>query len=94
MRNSFKRLRRYIEHCNRLNEFSYKEAVLNPERVVNRALFGTDYHPDEVSFQLNKVMKKYAEAIHMNHAAEMGNAYHQALITGTGYFDIVGASIC
>jgi len=47
MRNSTKRLYRFIEHINRLNEFSYREAVLNPERVVNRAIWGTDYDPKE-----------------------------------------------
>ncbi len=52
MRNSTKRLYRFVEHSNRCNKFSYAEMVLTPERVVNRALYGTDYDPKDVSFRI------------------------------------------
>lgn len=48
--NPYDKVIRAIEHNNRLLNFLPRGLVLDPDKVVNRALYGTDYDPDEVRF--------------------------------------------
>lgn len=45
--NIFNKMLRHIQHVRRVEEFDLGEPVLNPDRIINRALYGTDYDPDK-----------------------------------------------
>ena len=49
--NFFRKLGRYLDHLARIEPNTRSHVVLDPERVVNRVIYGTDYHPDDVSIQ-------------------------------------------
>jgi len=46
----FNKLIRILDHQVRINKFAYDEVALDPNRLVTRALYGTDYDPDSVKF--------------------------------------------
>ena len=39
---------REVNHRNRILPFTSSEEILDPQRVVNRAMYGTDYDPKDV----------------------------------------------
>lgn len=51
---SFKGLLRHLEHQRVVNRLISEEYVLEPDRLANRVIYGTDYHPDQVAFNQYK----------------------------------------
>lgn len=51
---SFRKLLRHLEHKRRICRYICDDQVLDPQRVINRVLYGTEYHPEEVAFKLTK----------------------------------------
>ena len=55
--NIFRKMARELEYMGRVNQFNVKSiAVLEPERMVNRALWGTDYRPNDVRLQYEALL--------------------------------------
>ena len=46
---------RYTAHIRRTKKFYDNEEILDPKRIVNRIMYGTDYNPKEVKFNFNKI---------------------------------------
>jgi len=49
--NYFKKALRELQHQGRLLQFQGNLFSLDPYRIVNRALYGTEYDPDDVKLR-------------------------------------------
>ncbi len=48
--NVFASFRRRLDHYTVIQECTYHGQILDPERIANRAMYGTDYDPQDVGF--------------------------------------------
>lgn len=85
--NSFRRCLRHLEHLGRVRQFTYREEILDPQRVVNRAMFGTDYHPDDVAFQLTKALRKFKDGMDSVSIEEYGKCLADEMVHGFGILE-------
>ena len=46
----YRKALRYVNGAYQRGEYEPREDILPADRIVNRALYGTDYDPDEVAF--------------------------------------------
>ena len=85
--NMFRKVLRHLEHRGRVLKFLSSEEILDPQRVVNRALYGTDYHPDDVAFKIRSAMSYVGEVLHGEARDELFKAYEQSLMQGFGILE-------
>jgi hypothetical protein len=85
--NAFRGCLRYVEHLGRIRSFTCEEPILDPRRVVNRAMFGTDYHPEDVAFQLTKALKKFKEGMDSVSIEEYGKCLADEMVHGFGILE-------
>jgi hypothetical protein len=81
----FRKIGRQISLYHTIEKFTFSEEILDPQRVVNRVMYGTDYDPKDVGFGVNRVMKKYAEAIHQQNQEAVQRAMDAAFYSGMGF---------
>ena len=82
--NQFKKLERYFDHRGRVSQFELGYPVLEPDRIINRALYGTDYDPQEVGFAMNRVMSKAAEHLLYRDKEVVARAIEDGVLGGWG----------
>ena len=68
-----------------INQWTFSEEILDPHRVVNRAMYGTDYDPKDVGFGVNNIMQKYAVALHRQNQEAISRAMDEAFYSGIGF---------
>jgi hypothetical protein len=85
--NIFKGTLRYLEHLGRMRKFSHDEPVLDPRRMVNRTLYGTDYHPEDVAFQLTKALKHFHTEMNGVSIQEYGKCLADEMVHGFGILE-------
>ena len=84
--NMFKKVLRYLEHRGRVLKFLSSEVILEPQRIVNRALYGTDYHPDDVALKMRSAMS-YCGILQGEARDDLMKAYEQSLMQGFGILE-------
>lgn len=88
--NMFRKVLRYLEHRGRVLKFLSSEEILDPQRIVNRTLYGPDYHPDEVAFKREDIALRAMLAMSASRPQcmdEIGKAYDQSLMQGFGILE-------
>ena len=87
--NIFRKMLREVNHRNRVRKFMPSGEILDPHRIANRAMYGTDYHPDEVRFREDAALRDMLamSACKPQCMNEIGKAYEQSLIGGIGILE-------
>lgn len=85
--NCFRKALREMEHLGRIRQFTYAEEILDPQRVVNRAMWGTDYHPEDVGFQLTRALKHFHKEMTGVSIQEYGKCLADEMVHGFGILE-------
>jgi len=85
--NSFRKALREMEHIGRVRQFTSTEEILDPQRVVNRVMWGTDYHPEDVAFQLTKALKHFHKEMTGVSIQEYGKCLADEMVHGFGILE-------
>lgn len=85
--NSFRKVLRHLEHLGRIQPFICPDPVLDPQRVVNRAMWGTDYHPEDVAFHLTKSLKHFHKEMTGVSIQEYGKCLADEMVHGFGILE-------
>lgn len=85
--NSFRKALRELEHIGRVRQFTSTEEILDPQRVVNRVMWGTDYHPEDVAFQLTKALKHFHKEMMGVSIQEYGKCLADEMVHGFGILE-------
>lgn len=85
--NCFRKVLRHLEHLGRIRPYICPDPVLDPQRVVNRAMWGTDYHPEDVAFHLTKALKTFKEGMDGVSIQEYGKCLADEMVHGFGILE-------
>ena len=75
------KIERRLDHQSRMAKIKVygHDGGLNPDRICNRAMFGTDYHPDDVNLNIGVYMRRWRDILRGTTQQAMDDMFYGGL---------------